>query len=164
MPYLGGIDCNTITSEQFHLQKTLFALQSPIAFFCHNFSTYLESTLVLLLGIPFNIISYFSDNITGAYPPNTPQHLRYIHQRGQLFSKFLTHTIQPVQTFLPVSSLSIISADNNSNWENAPAINPATNIATNRPNSFTCLQLKFYCCHKLHSACISTTSGPIFTN
>ena len=45
---------------------------------------------------------------------------------------------------LPISGPSIISADNNPNWENAPA-NPITNTNTaNRPTSFTCLQSKLH--------------------
>jgi len=43
---------------------------------------------------------------------------------------------------LPVPGPGIVPADNNPNWEDAPA-NPITNITTaNRPTSSTCLQSK----------------------
>ena len=34
--------------------------------------------------------------------------------------------------------------NNNPNWEDAPAINPITNLTSNRPTSFTCSQSKLY--------------------
>ena len=59
-----------------------FALQSPIAFsYCNSF-TYSESTPILLLGIHFNTISHFSDNLSGTYLPNILRHSKYIYQRG----------------------------------------------------------------------------------
>ena len=39
---------------------------------------------------------------------------------------------------MPVSGLSIVSTDNNPNWEDAPTTNPTTNTTTaNRPTSST---------------------------
>ena len=53
-------------------------------------------------------------------------------------------TNQPGQTVLPVLGPSIVSVDNNPNWEDAPT-NPITNNNTaNRPISFTHLQFKPY--------------------
>ena len=106
--------------------------------FCHN-----SSTLILLLGTPFNTISHFSDQM--AYLPNMPQHSRQIHKRGHSSPRSHSSTIQPGQTVLPVSGPSIIPADNDPNWEDAPA-NPITNTTTaNRPTSSTRSQSK---CHQ----------------
>ena len=133
---------STITSEQFCLLNSLsqFCLQfnfvfctskSKMAFSCHN-----SSTLVLLLGTLFNTISYFSNQM--AYSPNALQCLRRIYQRGHLSLRSLSSTIQPGQTVLSVSGPSIVSVDNNLNWENALA-NPITNNnIANRPISSTC--------------------------
>jgi len=96
---------------------------------CHNFST-----LVPLLGTLFNTILCFSDQM--AYPPNTPWHSRRIHQRGQLSPRSSSSTIQPSQTVSPVLVPSIVPADNDPNWEDAPA-NPITNLTANRPTSST---------------------------
>jgi len=38
---------------------------------------------------------------------------------------------------LPISGLSIIPADYDPNWEDAPATNPTTNLTANRPTSST---------------------------
>jgi len=43
---------------------------------------------------------------------------------------------------LLVSGPSIISADNNPNWEDAPTTNPIINLTANRPTSSTHSQLK----------------------
>jgi len=94
-------------------------------------SCYNSSTPVPLLGIPFNTISCFSDQI--AYPPNAPQHSRQIHQRGRSSSRSPSSTIQPGPSIVPV--------DNNPNWEDAPT-NPTTNNITDRPTSSTCSQSK----------------------
>jgi len=83
------------------------------------------STLVPLLGILFNTISCFSDYL--AYLPNAPQCSRQIHQRGQLFLRFPSCTIQSAWTVLPVLSPSIISVDNNPNWKDASITNSITN-------------------------------------
>jgi len=108
-----------------------------MAFSCHN-----SSTLVLLLETLFNTISYFSNQM--AYPPNTLQCSRRIHQRGHSSLRSLSSTIQPGQTVLSVPGPSIVSVDNNLNWEDAPA-NPITNNNTaNRPISSTCSQSKPY--------------------
>ena len=104
-----------------------------MAFFHHNSSM---STLVLPLGISFNTISHFSDNLT--YPPNALQHSRHIHQKDQSFPRSPSYTIQSTWTVLSVSSLSIVSVDNDLNWEDAPAINLITNQTSNKPTSFTC--------------------------
>jgi len=73
------------------------------------------STLVLLLGTPFNTISHFSNNLI--YLPNVLWHSRHIYQRGWSSLRSSTHTIQPAQTVSSVPSPSIISVDNNPNWE-----------------------------------------------
>ena len=112
---------SAVTSEQFHLLNPLsqFCLQFnshfkvQMASFCCN-----SSTLVLLLGTPFNTISRFSDQM--AYPPNILQHSRRIHQRGRLSPRSLSSTIQSGQTVLPVPGPSIVPADNDPNWEDAP--------------------------------------------
>jgi len=99
------------------------------------FSYYNSSTLVPPLGTPFNTILCFSDQI--AYPPNALQCSRRIHQKGQSSLRSPSNTIQPGQIALPVPGPSIVPADNNSNWEDAPA-NPITNNNTaNRPTSST---------------------------
>jgi len=95
-----------------------------------------SSTPVLPLGTLFNTISRFSDQM--AYPPNTPQHSRQIHQRGHLSLRSPSSPIQPSQIVLPVSGPSIVLVDNNPNWEDA-SINPSTNNNTaNKPTSSTC--------------------------
>jgi len=94
-----------------------------------------SSTPVLPLGTPFNMISCFSDQM--AYPPNVPWHSKQIHQRGRLSPRFPSSTIQPGRTVSPVPGPSIIPADNDPNWEDAPT-NPSTNNSiTNRPTSST---------------------------
>jgi len=94
-----------------------------------------SSTLVPPLGIPFNIISCFSNQMV--YLPNVPWCSRWIHQRGRSSPRSLSSTIQPGQTVLPVPGPSIITVDNNPNWEDAPA-NPSTNNnIANRPISST---------------------------
>jgi len=110
-------------------------LKSKIASSCHN-----SSTPVLPLRTSFNTISCFSDQI--AYPPNTLWHSRQIYQRGHSSPRFPFSTIQPGWTVLPVPSPSIIPADNNPNWEDAPT-NPITNNNTaNRSISSTHLWSK----------------------
>ena len=105
-----------------------------MAFSCHNSST---STLVPLLGTPFNMILCFSNHL--AYPPNAPWCSRQIHQRGRSSLRFLSSTIQPSQAVLFVLGPSIISVDNNPNWEDAFTTNPTTNtITANKPTSSTC--------------------------
>ena len=95
-----------------------------------------SSTPVPSLRTPFNMISRFSNQI--AYPPNAPQCSRRIHQRGHSSPRSSSSTIQSGQTVSPVPSPSIISADNDPNWEDAPA-NPSTNNKiANRPTSSTC--------------------------
>jgi len=99
-------------------------------------SRYNSSTPVPLLGTPFNTISCFSDQI--AYLPNAPQCLRRIHQRGHLSLRSPFSTIQPAQIVSPVPSPSIVPADNDPNWEDAPT-NPSTNNnIANKPTSSTC--------------------------
>ena len=94
-----------------------------------------SSTPVPPLGSPFNTISCFSDQM--AYPPNAPQCSRWIHQRGRSSPRSPSSTIQPSRTVLPIPGPSIIPADNNHNWEDAPT-NPITNNNTaNRPTSST---------------------------
>ena len=106
-----------------------------MAFSCCN-----SSTPVPPLGTLFNMISYFSDQM--AYPPNTPWHSRWIHQRGQSSPRSPSSTIQPGRTVSPVPGPSIIPADNDPNWEDAPT-NPSTNNnITNRLTSSTCSQSK----------------------
>ena len=101
-----------------------------MAFSCHN-----SSTLVPPLGIPFNTILCFSDQM--AYPPNTPWCSKWIHQRGHSSLRSFSSTIQPGWTVLPIPSPSIVPADNNSNWKDAPT-NPSTNNnIANRPTSST---------------------------
>jgi len=107
-----------------------------MAFSCHNSST---STPVPLLGTPINTISCFSDYL--AYPPNTLQQSRWIHQRGRSSPRSLSSTIHPGWTVSPVSGPSIVPADNNPNWEDTPT----TNIITaNRCTSSTCSQSKLH--------------------
>ena len=94
-----------------------------------------SSTPVPLLGTPFNTISHFSDQM--AYPPNTLRRSRQIHQKGCSSPRSPSSTIQPGQTVSPVPGPSIIPADNDPNWENAPANSSTNNNITNRPISFT---------------------------
>ena len=51
-------------------------------------------------------------------------------------------TIQLSWTVLPVPGPSIISADNDPNWEDAPTTNSNTNLTANRPTSSTRSQSK----------------------
>ena len=105
-------------------------------------SRYNSSTPVLPLGIPFNMISRFSNQM--AYPPNAPRCSRWLHQQGRSSPRSPSSTIQPAQTVLPVPSLSIVSVDNDPNWEDAPA-NPSTNNnITNRHISSTHSQSKYH--------------------
>jgi len=101
-----------------------------------------SSTPVLLLGTLFNTISRFSDQI--AYLSNVPQCSRQIHQRGCSSLKFSFSTIQPGQTVSPIPGSSIVHADNDSNWEDAPTTNLITNLTANRPTSSTCSWSKPY--------------------
>jgi len=104
--------------------------KSKIAFSCHNFLTL---TPVPLLGTPFNTISYFSDYL--AYLLNASWQSRQIQQRGCSSLRSPSSTIQPGWTASSVPGPSIVSADNNPNWENTPATNT---IIANRPTFFTC--------------------------
>ena len=99
-----------------------------------------SSTPVPPLGIPFNTISHFSDQM--AYLPNMPWCSRQIHQRGYSSLRSPFNTIQPGQTVLPVPGPSIVPADNDPNWEDTPTTNPIANLTANRPTSSTCLQSK----------------------
>ena len=101
-----------------------------------------SSTPVPPLGIPFNMILCFSDQM--AYPPNVPQHSRRIHQRGHSSLRSPFSTIQPGQTVLPVPGPSIIFADNDPNWEDAPANPNTNNNIANKLTSSTHLQSKLH--------------------
>jgi len=105
----------------------------------HNSST---STLVLLLGTPFNTISYFGDHL--AYLPNAPQYSRQIHQKSHSSPRSPSNTIYSGWTASPVPSPNIISVNNDPNWKNAPTTNPTTNLIANRPTSSTHSQSKPY--------------------
>jgi len=94
-----------------------------------------SSTLVPLLGTPFNTILCFSDQM--AYLPNAPQCSKQIYQKGYSSPRSPSSTIHPGWTVLPVPGPSIVPADNDSNWEDAPATNPITNSTANRPTSST---------------------------
>ena len=73
-----------------------------------------------------------------AYPPNAPQCSRRLHQRGHSSPRSLSSTIQPAWTVLPVPSPSIITVDNDPNWEDTPTTNPNTNNnIANRPTFST---------------------------
>ena len=77
-----------------------------------------------------------------AYLPNVPQCSKQIHQRGRLSLRSPFSTIQPGQIVSPIPSPSIVPADNDPNWEDAPA-NPSTNNnIANRPTSSTHSQSK----------------------
>jgi len=107
-----------------------------------TFSHHNSLTPVPPLGIPFNTILHFSDQM--AYLPNVPQYSRRIHQRGRSSLKSPSSTIQPGWTVLPISGPSIVPADNDPNWENDSA-NPITNNNTaNRPTSSTCSWFKLH--------------------
>ena len=96
---------------------------------------YNSSTSVPLLGILFNTISCFSDQI--AYLPNAPWCSRWIYQRSCSSPRSPSSTIQPSQTVSSVLDQSIVPADNNFNWKNT-STNPITNITTaNRLTSST---------------------------
>jgi len=106
-------------------------------------SSYYNSSMltpVPLLGTPFNTISYFSNNLT--YLPNAPQCLKHIHQRDWSSPRSPSHIIQHGQIVSSIPGLSIISVDNDSNWEDAPATNPVTNLTSNILTSSTCLWSK----------------------
>jgi len=104
---------------QFHLQNNPYTSKSKIASSYYNFST---STLVPPLETPFNTILYFSDHL--AYPPNAPQHSRWIHQKDCSSLRSSSNTIYPGQTALLVPGLSTVSVDNDSNWEDTLTTNP----------------------------------------
>jgi len=115
-----------------------------MAFFCCNSLTHLESTPVSLLRTSFNIILYFSDNLTRAYLPNTPQYSRYIHQRGWSSPRSPTCTIQPVWTVLPISDPSIVPTDNDSNWENCQTYKVWTQVSELRIMDLDLISFSFY--------------------
>jgi len=88
------------------------------------------------------MISCFSEPM--AYPPNAPRHSRRLHQQGRSSPRSPSSTIQPARTVLPVLGPSIVPADNDPNWEDAPA-NPSTNNnIANRPTSSTCSWSKLH--------------------
>ena len=132
-------------TEQFRLLNSLsqFCLQSTSHFKVQMASSRRNSsTLVPLLGTPFNTISCFSNQM--AYLPNAPWRLRRIHQRGHSSLRSPSSTIQPTQTVSPVSGPSIVLVDNDPNWEDAPT-NPITNLTANRPTSSTRSRSKPQC-------------------
>ena len=45
---------------------------------------------------------------------------------------------------MPIPGPSIVPADNDPNWKNAPTTNPITNLTSNRPTSSTYSWLKLY--------------------
>ena len=97
-----------------------------------------SSTPVPPLETPFNTISRFSDQIV--YLPNVPRRSRWIHQRGCSSPRSPSSTIQLAWIVSPVSPVpgpSIVPADNDPNWEDAPTTNPNTNLTANRPTSST---------------------------
>ena len=104
------------------------------------FSHHNSLTPVPPLGTPFNTISCFSNQM--AYLPNAPRCSRWIHQRGCSSLRSSSSTIQPGWIVSPVPGLSIVPMDNDPNWEDAPTINPITNLTANRPTSSTCSQSK----------------------
>jgi len=63
---------------------------------------------------------------------------RQIHQRGHLSLRSPSSTIQPGWIVSPVPGPSIVSADNNPNWEHPPTNSSTNNNITNRPTSSTC--------------------------
>ena len=86
------------------------------------------------------MISCFSEPM--AYLPNTLRRSRRIHQRGRSSPRSLSSIIQPAWTVLPVPGPSIVPADNDPNWEDAPTTNPNTNLTADRPTSSTHSQSK----------------------
>ena len=106
------------------------------------FSHHNSLTPVPPLGTPFNTISCFSNQI--AYLSNAPWCSRRIHQRGCSSLRSSSSTIQPGWIVSPVLGLSIVPMDNDPNWEDAPTINPITNLTANRPTSSTCSQSKLH--------------------
>jgi len=139
---------SAVVFEQFCLLNPLSQFLSAIQLVSHTSkvqiasSHYNSSTPVPLLETPFNTILCLSDQM--AYPPNTLWHSRQIHQRDHSSLRSPSSTIQPGQTISPVSGPSIVSADNDPNWKNAPT-NPITNTTiANRPTSFTRSQSKLH--------------------
>jgi len=126
---------NPLSQFRLHFNLTNLHFKVQMASSCHN-----SSTLVPSLGTSFNMISCFSDQT--AYPPNTPWYSRQIHQRGRLSLRSPSSTIQPGRTVLPVPGPSIVPANNNPNWEDAPTTNSITNLTANRPTSSTHSQSK----------------------
>jgi len=136
---------STVTSEQFRLLNSLSQFYLQSISLCTSkvqmaFSHCNSSTPVLLLRIPFNMISHFSDQM--AYLPNMLWCSRQIHQRGCSSLRSPSSTIQPGQTVSPVPGPSIIPVDNDPNWENAPTTNLITNLTANRPTFSTRSQSK----------------------
>ena len=99
-----------------------------------------SSTPVLPLGTPFNMILHFSNQM--AYLLNVPQCSRQIHQRGHSSPRSPSSTIQPAWTVSPIPGPSIIPADNDPNWEDAPTDPSTNNNIANRPISSTHSQSK----------------------
>jgi len=71
-------------------KNNFYTSKFKIASSCHNFS---NSTLILLLGTPFNTILCFSNHL--AYSLNAPWCLRQFHQRGQSSLRSPSSIIQP---------------------------------------------------------------------
>ena len=94
-----------------------------------------SSTSVPLLRTLFNMILRFSNQM--AYLPNVPWRSRQIYQRDHSSPRSLSSTIQPGWTVLSVPGLSIVSVDNDLNWEDASTTNSITNLTANRPTSST---------------------------
>ena len=97
-------------------------------------------TLVPLLGIPFNMILHFSNQI--AYSPNVLRRSRQIHQRGHLSPRSPFSTIQSSWIVSSVPGPSIVPADNDPNWEDTSANPNTNNNIANRLTSSTCSWLK----------------------
>ena len=121
--------CLLNSLSQFRLQPTRLRTSKVQMASSHRNS----STPVSPLGTPFNMISRFSDQM--AYPPNVPRQSRQIYQRDCSSLRSPSSTIQPAQTVSPVPGPSIVPADNDPNWEDAPTTNLNTNA--NRPMSST---------------------------
>ena len=104
-----------------------------------------SSTPVPLLGTPFNMILCFSEPM--AYLPNAPWCSRRLHQWGCSSLRSPSSTIQPGWTVLPVPGPSIVTVNNDPNWENASTTNPNTNLTANKPTSSTHSQSKPHWCY-----------------
>ena len=136
---------SAVTSEQFRLLNSLLQFRLQPTRLCTSkvqiaSSRHNSSTLVPPLGTPFNTILHFSKPM--AYLPNAPRCSRWLHQWGRSSPRSSSSIIQPARTVLPVPGPSIVPADNDPNWEDAPTTNPITNLTANRPISSTRSQSK----------------------